>query len=262
MDIKNSPVNLRHKIRHGKHTGHTSGYARGYVQCNMVILPKDWSSDFLQFCQFNPKPCPLLGVSEKPGDWRLPDLGEDLDVRTDISSYRVYSNGELIDSPRDIIDYWRDDLVAFALGCSFSFEEALIADGLDVRNVSENKNVPMYRTSIPCRTTGRFGGSIVATMRPFLATNAIRAIQICTRFPSVHGAPIHLGDPSLIGISNLDEPDFGDSVTVNEHEIPVFWACGVTPQVVVEQSKPPFCITQGPGDMLVTDMLNSRMAIL
>ena len=157
---------------------------------------------------------------------------------------------------------WRDDLVVFALGCSFSFEEALLADGLDVRNVSEGVNVPMYRTNIDCAPAGPFQGKMVVSMRPFKAADAIRAVQICTRFPSVHGAPIHLGDPGLIGIENLDLPDYGDAVTLAEDELPVFWACGVTPQVALEEAKPPFAITHSPGHMLVTDLRNSQLAVL
>jgi uncharacterized protein YcsI (UPF0317 family) len=204
----------------------------------------------------------LLAVSDVPGDAHLPALGKDLDVRTDVPSYRVFENGQLTASVNDISDYWRDDLVAFAIGCSFSFEEALLADGLEIRNVSEGCNVPMYRTNIPCRSAGRLRGNMVVSMRPFVAADAIRAVQICTRFPAVHGAPVHLGDPAAIGIADLSSPDFGDKVTIRTQEMPVFWACGVTPQVVVEESKPDFCMSHGPGDMLVTDLLNSQLAVL
>jgi len=192
----------------------------------------------------------------------LPDLGADLDIRTDIPSYRVFENGQLTSERSDIKDLWRDDLVTFALGCSFSFEEALTADGLDVRNISEGGNVPMYRSNIACRSAGRFAGDMVVSMRPFKAADAIRAVQICTRFPSVHGAPVHLGDPALIGIKDINSTDYGDPVTLNENELPVFWACGVTPQVALEQAKPPFCITHSPGCMLVTDLPNSRLAVM
>ncbi len=262
MAIDLSPVALRHRIRSGEHQGNTSGYAPGYVQGNLCILPRDWANEFLQFCQLNPKPCPLVGMAAAPGEFRLPALGEDLDIRTDIPSYRVFRDGALEAEVTDIRDYWRDDLVTFVLGCSFSFEEALLADGLEVRNVSEGRNVPMYRTSIPCRSAGRFSGNMVVSMRPFLAADAIRAVQICTRFPSVHGAPVHLGDPALIGIEDIQRPDFGEAVTLREHELPVFWACGVTPQVALEQARPPFCITHSPGCMLVTDLPNSRLAVL
>ena len=256
-----TPAALRQQIRSGEHTGNTSGLCSGFVQCNMVILPKDWAAEFLQFSQMNPKPCPILGMSD-PGSWEIPELAANLDVRTDIPSYKLFENGEFTKEVTDIRDYWRDDLVTFMLGCSFSFEESLIADGLEVRNISEGSNVPMYRTNIPCRTAGRFSGTMVVSMRPFLAADAIRAVQICTRFPSVHGAPVHLGDPSLIGIDDISKTDFGDPVTIHEGELPVFWACGVTPQVALEQAKPPFCITHSPGCMLVTDVPNSKLAIM
>lgn len=261
MNSEITPAALRQKIRQGEHTSNTSGYCPGFVQCNMVILPKDWAAEFLQFSQMNPKPCPVLGMSD-PGSWEIPELASNLDVRTDIPSYKLFENGELTNEVTDITDYWRDDLVTFMLGCSFSFEEALLADGLEVRNITEGCNVPMYRTNIPCRSAGRFSGDMVVSMRPFLAADAIRAIQICSRFPSVHGAPVHLGDPSLIGIEDIGQTDFGDPVTIHENELPVFWACGVTPQVALEHAKPPFCITHSPGCMLVTDVPNSKLAIL
>ncbi len=256
-----SPAELRQAIRNGDFTGNTSGFSPGFVQCNLAILPADWAADFLRFCQSNPKPCPLVASSNAPGDYSLPPLG-DIDIRTDVPSYRVFRDGVFEEEVQDISSLWRDDLVVFALGCSFSFEEALLADGLDVRNVSEGVNVPMYRTNIDCAPAGPFQGKMVVSMRPFKAADAIRAVQICTRFPSVHGAPIHLGDPGLIGIENLDLPDYGDPVTVAEDELPVFWACGVTPQVALEEAKPPFAITHSPGHMLVTDLRNSQLAVL
>ncbi|MEH6550160.1 MAG: putative hydro-lyase [Pseudomonadales bacterium] len=262
MESNLSPLALRHRIRSGEHQGNTSGFGQGFVQCNLVILPQDWAADFLKFCQLNQKPCPLVAMSEQPGDIGLPALCEDLDIRTDVPSYRVFKDGVMTDEVSDIRSLWRDDLVVFALGCSFSFEEALIADGLDVRNISEGVNVPMYRTNIDCQPAGPFSGKMVVSMRPFVAADAIRAVQICSRFPSVHGAPIHLGDPALIGIKDLANTDYGDPVNLKENELPVFWACGVTPQVALEQAKPPFCITHSPGYMLVTDMPNSKLAVL
>ena len=258
--MNETPEQLRSRIRTGEHSGNTSGLAPGFVQCNIVILPADWAADFLKFCQLNPKPCPLI-ASGAPGDPGLPTLG-DIDIRVDVPSYRVFENGTAIDEVHDISDLWRDDLVTFALGCSFSFEEALLADGLDVRNISEGVNVPMYRSSIDCHSAGPFAGKMVVSMRPFVAADAIRAIQICTRFPSVHGAPLHLGDPSLIGIGDIGNPDYGDAVTIRENELPLFWGCGVTPQVALENARPPFCITHSPGCMLVTDMPNSKLAVL
>ncbi|WP_432470489.1 putative hydro-lyase [Amphritea sp. HPY] len=257
-----SPLTIRQNIRSDQFTGNTSGVAQGFVQGNLAIMPKEWANDFLQFCQLNPKPCPIIGMSRKPGDFMLTELGEDLDIRSDIPKYRVYEYGEVTDEVTNVSKYWRDDLVTFVLGCSFSFEESLIADGLEIRNITEKVNVPMYRTNIQCRPAGRFSGTTVVSMRPMKAADAIRAIQICTRFPSVHGAPLHLGTPSQIGISDINKPDFGDPVTIKEREIPVFWACGVTPQVAIEQAKPPFCITHSPGYMLITDLPNSSLAIL
>ena len=255
------PSELRAACRSGDFTGNTSGLAPGYVQCNIVILPADWAGDFLRFCQANPRPCPLIASAASPGDPSLPPLG-DIDIRTDVPSYRVFRDGGLDSERNDISDLWQDDLVTFALGCSFSFEEALIADGLEVRNVTEGVNVPMYRTNIPCTSAGPFAGNMVVSMRPFQAANAIRAIQICTRFPSVHGAPVHLGDPERIGISDLAQPDYGDAVSVKDGELPLFWACGVTPQVALENARPPLAITHSPGCMLVTDLRNSQLAVL
>lgn len=256
-----TPAQLRREIRAGRHDSNTSGYGAGFVQCNIVILPADWATDFMRFCQLNPKPCPLLATSNGPGDHRLPEFG-DIDIRTDVPRYRVFENGQQKTEVTDISALWRDDLVTFALGCSFSFEEALLADGIEVRNINEAVNVPMYRTSTPCRAAGPFAGNMVVSMRPMKAADAIRAIQICSRFPSVHGAPVHLGDPALIGIQDLSAPDYGDPVSIFDDEIPVFWACGVTPQVAVENAAPPLCITHSPGCMLVTDLSNSKLAIL
>jgi uncharacterized protein YcsI (UPF0317 family) len=255
-----SPLALRQKIRAGEHTGNTSGFAPGFVQCNIVILPADLAGDFLRFCQLNPKPCPLIAAGE-PGNPALPLLGN-MDIRSDVPSYRVFRDGEMTEEIPDITNLWQDDLVTFALGCSFSFEEALLADGLEVRNVSAGVNVPMYRTDIDCASAGPFASKMVVSMRPFKATDAIRAVQICTRFPSVHGAPVHLGDPGLIGINDLALPDYGDAVSIKEGELPVFWACGVTPQVALEAARPPFAITHSPGCMLVTDLRNSQLAVM
>jgi len=257
-----SPQALRACIRRGEFRGNTSGFAAGHVQCNLVILPEAWATDFLRFCQANPRPCPLLATSPAPGDPSLPALGEDIDLRSDLPAYRQFRNGHLAGEQGDISDLWQDDFMAFALGCSFSFEEALVAAGLEVRNISEGVNVPMYRTNIACRSAGPFAGNMVVSMRPFVAADAIRAIQVCTRFPAVHGAPVHFGDPARIGISDLDRPDFGGAVTLRSGEVPVFWACGVTPQVALERAAPPIAITHSPGCMLVTDKRNAELAVL
>ncbi len=248
-------------IRRGEHRGQTAGIAPGFVQGNLAILPKALADDFFRFCQFNPKPCPLIGASE-PGDPRIPALGEDLDIRTDLPLYRVWRDGKLVEEVSDLKAVWRDDLVAFLLGCSFSFEEALVEDGIPLRHISAGTNVPMYRTNIETTPAGPFHGPLVVSMRPLKPADAIRAVQITSRFPAVHGAPVHLGKPELIGIKDIAKPDYGDPVEVKADELPVFWACGVTPQSVIATVKPEFCITHAPGHMLVTDLKNSRLAVL
>ena len=251
----------RSRIRAGDDLGPTAGLAPGNVQANLVILPKVLAHDFLRFAQANPKPCPVLAVSE-PGDPQLPSLGQDLDIRTDLPKYRVWRHGELIEEPRQIAHVWRDDLVIFALGCSFSFEQALIEDGIELRHLTRGTNVPMYRTDIRCTPAGPFAGPLVVSMRPLAPADAIRAVQITSRFPSVHGAPVHIGLPEAIGIKDLDEPDYGDKVPVGSGELPVFWACGVTPQAVIAEAKPDFCLPHAPGSMLITDLLNTKLASL
>ena len=245
--------------RAGRLTGPTANLAPGNVQANLAILPRELAADFLRFCQRNPKPCPVLAVSE-PGDPSLADLGHDIDIRSDIPRYRVWHDGELVAEPTDVRDIWRDDLVSFLIGCSFSFEEAMLDNGLPVRHIEQGCNVPMYRTNIATRAAGPFSGPLVVSMRPLNAADAIRAVQVTSRFPSVHGAPVHLGDPALIGIQDIGRPDYGDPVEIKPGEMPVFWACGVTPQSVVAATRPPFCITHAPGHMLVTDLINSRLA--
>jgi uncharacterized protein YcsI (UPF0317 family) len=248
-------------IRAGSHRGPTAGLAPGFVQGNLAILPQALAGDFLRFCQLNPKPCPLIGTST-PGDARVPELGQDIDIRTDLPRYRVWKNGELAAEPEDVREFWRDDLVSFVIGCSFSFEEALMAEGIELRHIAQRCNVPMYRTSIATQAAGPFHGPLVVSMRPLKPVDAIRAVQITTRFPAVHGAPVHIGKPEAIGIKDLMKPDYGDAVEVRDGELPVFWACGVTPQSVVATVKPEFCITHYPGSMLVTDRKNTEFAIM
>ena len=254
-----TPRAIRLAARTQRITGQTAGLAPGFVQGNLVVLPSDVADEFLGFCQQNTKPCPLIAVSE-PGDPRLPALGEDLDLRTDLPCYRVWHDGVLVSSTPSIVDVWRDDLVAFVIGCSFSFEEALAAEGIPLKHVSAGTTVPMYRTNVMCEPAGRFAGPLVVSMRPMTAADAIRAIQITSRFPAVHGAPVHLGDPSLIGIRDLSRPEYGDPVDVSADEMPVFWACGVTPQAAIVSAKIPFAITHAPGCMLVTDIPNATLA--
>ncbi|MBX9595315.1 MAG: putative hydro-lyase [Roseomonas sp.] len=254
-------LGVRHAARAGRLAGHTSSLAPGFVQGNLAILPAELAGDFLRFCQRNPKPCPVLGMSE-PGSPHIPELGRDLDLRTDLPRYRVWRQGELVEEPTSIDHVWRDDLVAFVLGCSFTFEHALLEDGIRLRHVEQGRNVAMWRTSIACAPAGPFAGPMVVSMRPFAPADAIRAIQITTRFPGVHGAPVQSGHPRLIGIADLSRPDYGDAVEVGDDEIPVFWACGVTPQAVIAAARPDFAITHAPGAMLVTDLRNSSLAVL
>ena len=253
-------LDVRRAARSGALDAPTSGLAYGYVQGNLAILPHDHAEDFLRFCQANPKPCPLLGVSEA-GDPAIPALAADLDIRTDIPRYRVWRDGAVVDEPRDIESVWRDALVSFVLGCSFSFEEALLAAGVPVRHIENRTNVPMYRTNVQTARAGRFHGPLVVSMRPMKPADAIRAVQITTRLPSVHGAPVHLGFPEAIGIKDIAKPDYGEAVPVERDELAVFWACGVTPQAAIAAAKVPFAITHAPGYMLVTDLKNAQLAV-
>ncbi|MFI8619239.1 putative hydro-lyase [Acidovorax sp. NPDC077693] len=252
-------AHVRGIIRKGLWTLHTTGLAHGRVQGNLVILPEVQAGDFLRFCQRNPKPCPVLAVSE-PGQFALPTLGDGIDIRSDVPQYRVWRHGELTQEVADIADLWRPDLVTFILGCSFSFESALQEAGISLRHINEGKNVAMYRTNIATQPAGPFGGAMVVSMRPMPAADVIRAVQVTSRFPNVHGAPVHIGDPALIGIADIARPDYGDAVPLMPGEIPVFWACGVTPQSAILNAQPAFCITHSPGCMLVTDLLNHHLA--
>lgn len=262
MDLsKASPAEVRAMIRTGEITGQTSGMCDGYAQANLAILPKDLAFDFLLFTQRNKKPCPVLDVTEAGSP--VPRLtAPGADIRTDIPRYRIYRKGELTDEVTDISSFWRDDLVAFLLGCSFSFEAPMIEAGLEVRHITDHHNVPMYKTNIECVPAGVFHGPMVVSMRPMKPADAIRAVQITTRMPFVHGAPIHIGDPEAIGIHDIDKPDFGEPSEIRPGEVPVFWACGVTPQAVAMAVKPEFMITHAPGHMFITDILNASLAIM
>lgn len=248
-----SPQALRPHIRAGRIDWQTAGLAPGYLQGNLAILPASAALDFARFCQRNPKPCPLVGVSDT-GDPLLRTLGADIDIRTDVPSYNVYRDGELSEQIPDIEDLWGEDSVAFVLGCSFSFEAALLAEGLPLRHVETGTTVPMYRTNIECIPAGPFAGGMVTSMRPMTPADAIRAVEITARFPMTHGTPVHLGDPAAIGIADIMQPDWGDPPVIHEGEIPVFWACGVTPQNVLQAAKLPLVITHTPGCMLITDL--------
>jgi len=244
---------VRGAIRTGAYTGHTAGLAAGKLQCNLAILPEEYALDFLRFCQRNPKPCPVVGVGDT-GDQSLPTLGRDIDIRTDVAKYRVFRDGELNEEITDISDVWADDLVTVALGCSFTFENALVRNGIPVRHLETGRNVPMFKSNINLVPAGRFGGQMVVTMRPIPAEKVDAAREISRRYPQAHGAPIAVGDPSQIGITDLSAPDWGDAVDIKPGEVPVFWACGVTPQNVLLDAGLPICITHSPGHMLVADV--------
>lgn len=231
----------------------TTGMARGFMQGSPVIVPGDLAVDFATFCQRNPKPCPVVATSAL-GDPSLPTFGRDIDVRTDIGGYRIWRDGELVEEVTEISDLWRDDFVTFVIGCSYSFEDALLADGLELRHISQGVCVPMYMTDIPLVPAGPFSGHTGVSMRPFKAADAIRAIEITSRFPLTHGTPVHIGDPSLIGIEDLSDPLVGDPVSVRADELPVFWGCGITPQYALLQARPEIAITHKPGCLLVGDV--------
>ena len=245
-------ADARARIRIGQHTGPTSGLAPGYAQANLVVLPVEHALDFARFCVRNPKPCPLLEVTET-GSPNPVVLSRNADLRTDIPRYRVFENGRLIDEPTEVKQYWRDDLVSFLLGCSFTFESALAAAGLPLAHQREHVNVPMYLTDRHCEPAGPFRGSLVVSMRPFAPDDLARAVMITSRFPAMHGGPVHVGDPAALGITDLGKPDYGDPVTVKPGEVPVFWACGVTPQAVVIGAQPSISIFHAPGHMFLTD---------
>ncbi len=254
-----SPQEIRALIRKGKWDKPTAGLAMGYAQANLVILPEKYAFDFLLFCQRNPKPCPLLEVLER-GRFQTEFLSSEADIRTDIPRYNIYRKGKLEGTVKEIRGFWKRDFVTFLLGCSFSFEEALVRSKIPIRHIEENRNVPMFVTNIPCKPAGVFQGPMVVTMRPIPPDKVTRAVQITARYASVHGAPIHIGDPSKIGVKKMSKPDFGDPVTIKKGEIPVFWACGVTPQAVVMKAKPDLCITHTPGHMFISDLLNEELA--
>ncbi len=256
--IPQTGAELRRLCRQNEWTTHTAGAAPGFVQANLVIVPRELAYDFLLFCQRNPKPCPLLDVTE-PGDPEPRYVAPGADLRTDLPRYRVYQNGQLIEEPANLKSWWRNDLVGFLLGCSFTFETALLQAGVPLRHIEKGCNVPMFRTSIACNPAGSFRGPMVVSMRPLTPAQAVTATRICARFPRAHGTPIHLADPAAIGIADIHRPDFGDAVEMRPGELPVFWACGVTPQAVVMQAKPPLVITHAPGHMFLTDLRDADL---
>lgn len=257
--IWQQPAELRQAIRRKDFRGHTAGQAPGYAQGNLAILPRAYADEFLRFCRLNPKPCPVIGMTE-PGDPRVPELGADIDLRYDVPGYCVFRDGEKVGEVDDLGALWQDDMVGFVLGCSLSFEAALLDARVPVRHIDDDHTVPMYNTSLPNGQAGRFGGNMVVSMRPMTPAQAIRAIQVTSRFPAVHGAPVHFGDPAAIGIADLSRPDYGAPSVIRDGEVPVFWACGVTPQQAIRFARPPLAFTHKPGHMLVADVRNSELA--
>ena len=253
-----SPRDVRQLIREGKITCNTSGMCAGYAQANLCVLPKDLAYDFLLFAQRNPRPCPILEVSDV-GSRFLKKIAPGADIANDIPKYRVYENGVMTGEYTSVEHLWRDDFVSFLIGCSFSFESELIAANVPIRHIEEGRNVPMYLTNIDCEPAGVFSGKMVVSMRPLPRDQIVKAVNITSSMPRVHGTPIQIGHPEQIGISDINKPDFGDAVTVKPGETPVFWACGVTPQSIMMNSKPDFCITHAPGHMLITDIKNTDL---
>lgn len=259
MDYSNTaPSLVRQLIREETITGQTSGMCAGYAQANLLILPKAQAYDFLLFTQRNPKSCPLLEVGDV-GSRLVKRMADNADIATDLPRYRLWKHGELMGEYTDISDLWQDDFVYFLIGCSFSFEGELLASDVPVRHIEEGRNVPMYITNIECDPAGIFHGKTVVSMRPMPMDQAIRAVSITASMPRVHGAPIHIGDPAAIGITDISKPDFGEAVTLHDGEVPVFWCCGVTPQSVVMSAKPPIAISHAPGHMFITDVKNSLL---
>lgn len=243
----------RQLIRSGAWNRPTTGLALGYVQANLVILPQSWAEEFATFCHLNPRPAPILDMTT-PGNPNPMKVAPDADLRIDVPLYRVYHKGKLVDEPKDLLSHWQEDFVAFLLGCSFSAERALIEHGIRLRHLEQGKNVAMYRTSLLCTATPRIHGSVVVSMRPIKKAQIDRVIEITSRYPLAHGAPIHVGNPTVVGIVDIALPDWGDAVEMANDEVPVFWACGVTPQAVIMESKPEIAITHSPGYMFITDL--------
>lgn len=257
-DIQENPAYIRELIATGGFEKPTSGVCPGFTQANLVILPKSLAFDFLLFAQRNPKPCPIIEVLG-PGQFETKISAKNADIRKVIPRYRIYEHGILKEEVTDLSKYWQDDLVTFLLGCSFTFEQALIENHINIRHIEEDKNVPMYITNIACQESDIFKGPMVVSMRPVHYSKVVKSVLVTSSYPKVHGAPIHIGDPSQIGITDINKPDFGDRVTIKKDEVPVFWACGVTPQAVAMNVKPELMITHAPGHMLITDIRNEDL---
>lgn len=252
---------IRRAIREGKYSASTAGLCQGFIQANVVILPAEFAEPFAEFCYLNPKPCPLLAVGDR-GDPLLPEIGPDIDIRTDVAGYHIYREGKFEAERNSIVDDWNEELVSFALGCSHSFEDAMIAEGIGLRHIENRTTVPMFRTNIETVPNEVFGGQLVVSMRPIRNDMVDLAAEISSRFPHSHGGPVHVGKPADLGIANISSPDWGDTLQIGPDETPVFWACGVTSQLAVQTAKPPIAITHRPGSMLITEIrISSEVSI-
>lgn len=249
----NDPAALRRAIRTGAYRGYTNGLAPGFVQASPVIIPKEYAGDFALFCQRNAQPMPVLAVSDV-GSPHIPYVAKDLDIRSDVGAYQIYRDGEMVEVVDDIHHLWQDDFVTFVIGCSFSFEFALMEAGIPLRHIEEGNVSPMYRTSIETIPCGPFASELAVSMRFFKPADAIRAIQVSGRYPAFHGAPIHIGDPSLIGVDPLNSYGGHGLKVANPGELPVFWACGAVAQFAMERARLPIAITHSKAYMLVTDL--------
>ena len=247
------PAALREAIRRGDWTGPTAGVARGYLQCNLAILPERFAGEFEAWCRANPRVCPLVAIG-KPGDPRLPTLGEDIDLCTDLPGYSVFRDGRLCGHVGAIGDLWRDDLVPFAFGCSFSFEAVLQREGVDARYLARGERAAIYRSNLETTPVGAFSGPLIVSMRPLRPVDAIRAIEVTARYPLAHGAPVHIGKPEAIGVDPDQPMETLGGISVADDELPLFWACGVTPQLAIRRAAPDICITHRSAHMLVTDI--------
>ncbi|WP_414578892.1 putative hydro-lyase [Anabaena sp. CCY 9402-a] len=254
------PSEIRQLCREGKLDNPTPGLALGFVQANLVVLPYSLAFEFFLFCQRNTKSCPILDVTDV-GDFEPKIIAPGADIRTDLPRYKIFRHGECVEEITDIRHFWRNDLVAFLIGCSFSFENAMLNAGLPVRHVEEKKNVPMYKTNIECLPTNIFSSPLVVSMRPLPANQIVRAVEVTSRYYKAHGSPVHIGDPDAIGIKNLAQPDYGDAVTIRDGEVPVFWACGVTTQAAILQAKPELAITHAPGHMFISNLKDESLTI-
>ncbi|MBE1293880.1 MAG: putative hydro-lyase [Rhodobacteraceae bacterium] len=254
--LKLTSKEVRQLIRSGQYTSHTAGLGKGKLQANLAIMPEEYALDFMRFCQRNSKPCPLVGVTDT-GDPNMGTLGHDIDIRTDVPSYFLYEEGRLSGVGEDITEIWREDFVAFALGCSFTFEHALISAGIPLWHIENDTTVPMFRSNIETVPAGPFSGPMVVSMRAIDERILPQVLEICRGFPLAHGAPVHWGHPKKIGIADISRPDWGDPYPIEDGQVPVFWACGVTPQVAIERAKLPICITHKPGHMLITEVADT-----